>query len=436
MSRLIAMIEAKPRLTGALLLVASVAGAWLAVTKSIPWPGGDDDTRVRAEFRAAPGLRPGDEVRVRGVRVGEVDAIELQPPGRTARVTMSVRDIAVKDDARADLRWRTVLGGSFYVDLDLGSPSAPRAHDDSFIPRARTTTQVEFDDFLQPLDAPTGTRLRALFGGVREALADPSATHSALRAVRPAMRRLASGLPPLRGTRDGDLRRLVETAAKAAAALDQPADLRGLVADSATTVRTLAEHRGDLARLIDVAAPALDDTRRTLQRVDRTLPLLETLVADLRPGVARLDGTLRSTRPALDRLTRLLDRARPLLAALQPALSALGRVGQHGAPLLDALERSLRNVDERVLPDLADVDPETGRSNFEMIGPTFAAAGDAASEFDGSGHWLRFPPTPDTRSLLALPCQEMLTDPTSGELLRCEALSQVLRKLLSGTARR
>src|SRR4051794_23999448 len=75
---------------------------------------------VRAVFPSTQQLRGGDEVRIDGVKVGLVRSMTLARGGRTTTVTMDVDNSSgpLYGDARAILRWRTVLGGAFYVTLE------------------------------------------------------------------------------------------------------------------------------------------------------------------------------------------------------------------------------------------------------------------------------------------------------------------------------
>lgn len=80
-------------LAGLLLLLA--AGAAVTVHDRFLRP-----ITITAYFASATAIYPGDEVRVAGVRVGSIAAIE--PQGTRARVTMKVdRDVPIPADADA-----------------------------------------------------------------------------------------------------------------------------------------------------------------------------------------------------------------------------------------------------------------------------------------------------------------------------------------------
>jgi phospholipid/cholesterol/gamma-HCH transport system substrate-binding protein len=92
---------------GALLLTMLVAGTLV---------GSSGPTRsYAAVFRDASGLIPGDDVRIAGVRVGKVQAVDLD--GMNAKVTFSVaRDQQIYTDTTATIEFLNLLG-TRYVDL-------------------------------------------------------------------------------------------------------------------------------------------------------------------------------------------------------------------------------------------------------------------------------------------------------------------------------
>jgi hypothetical protein len=93
---------------------------------------------------------------------------------------------------------------------------------------------------------------------------------------------------------------------------------------------------------------------------------------------------------------------------------------------MHATTPTLERLQTDLLPFLRKPDPEIGIPTYEMIGPTAEVGASAAAEFDRNGTYLRFPVFADERSVGAAPCQPFLTDPSSQEKLRCEALSKLV----------
>ncbi len=75
---------------------------------------------LRASFRSAEGVRVGTDVRLAGVKVGTVTALDLNPATFFADATLSVRqDVQVPDDSSILISSEGLLGGNF-VEISPG----------------------------------------------------------------------------------------------------------------------------------------------------------------------------------------------------------------------------------------------------------------------------------------------------------------------------
>ena len=71
-----------------------------------------------AKFRSAGGLSPGTDVRIAGVKVGQVAALDLDPQTFQAAVTLAIRnDIELSDETIAKVDSEGILGGA-YVSIE------------------------------------------------------------------------------------------------------------------------------------------------------------------------------------------------------------------------------------------------------------------------------------------------------------------------------
>ena len=87
---------------------------------------------MTVKFPHAAGLNPGDTVTVAGLKVGEIQKIELLPDG--VRIVMQITDgVKIKTDATATIAWGGLLGNR-YVDISLGSPDSEAMPPNSEIP--------------------------------------------------------------------------------------------------------------------------------------------------------------------------------------------------------------------------------------------------------------------------------------------------------------
>jgi ABC-type transporter Mla subunit MlaD len=118
----------------------------------LPGCGGSDRTPkaygfdFSAEFRSLPaGVEPGAPVRVNGVGVGIVRAVERSPSGATVRIVLTegvsfmAQDSYVRADARIDARPRIFAEGKAFLDLHPGSRNAAPLHRGDRIPATQTS---------------------------------------------------------------------------------------------------------------------------------------------------------------------------------------------------------------------------------------------------------------------------------------------------------
>ncbi len=392
---------------------------------------GADTRDVTARFSKAGQLRKGMVVFVDGIRSGQIKQIDFQPEGRSADVTMEVEHDAgpLYASARASLRWKTVLGGAFFVDLDRGRPSTGVLRGP--IPATQTTTQVELDDLLTINQGASRQGLRRLPRALSDALKDKSLV-GAVDRLDEAAPSLRDGLDGLRGQGDRDLQDLVTQAAATIRKLDTPTDkARALIQGAAVTLKTTGARTADIRAALTVAPGAFAQVRSTLPQLENTLALARPVLANLDDAAPSVAPTLFALRPTLRGADRLLARAEPLLAYLRPAVRSLGRTSVTARDFLLGVRPGLDDLDKKVLPILNEKDSVTGRTTAQMIGPTFAALGPGMSgQEDQNGHFVRFPATAGS-SPFYLPCQTYINNPDKAALIQCQAVSKTITQLLN-----
>jgi phospholipid/cholesterol/gamma-HCH transport system substrate-binding protein len=393
----------------------------------------DGSRLVKATFITTQQLHTGDLVRMDGMDVGKVDGIALDRGGRSSTVTLRLKDDAGRlyADARAQLRFRLLLGSSFYVRLQRGSAeSGPLGS--SPIPTSRTSTQVEFDDISSVIAGNSRKGLRTMLAETSRALSGRTPLRSASKALADASPSLATATGALRGRdRDRDLEALVRNASNAVQALDAPdRGLQSLVSHTGQVVGVTARRGEDLAALLADAPSTMAQIRQTFADVRQTLDRVDPLVSRLNPEAPAVAPTLASLRTTAGRGADLLGRARPLVKALRPAVGALGHTARGGVPLLQALDPTLRRLEQTVLPKLNERDRATQLTTAEAIGPFFAAFGQAGGQMDQIGHFIRFPASAGNASVY-LPCQTYFNNPDKAKAIECKSLQESFDALLS-----
>ncbi len=106
---------------GAVLAVA--LGFLVYLGQGTILPSGTGSYPVHASFRSAEGVRVGTDVRLAGVKVGQVTALSLNPQTFFADATLSVaQGIELPDDTTVLISQEGLLGGNFVELLPGGSP--------------------------------------------------------------------------------------------------------------------------------------------------------------------------------------------------------------------------------------------------------------------------------------------------------------------------
>jgi phospholipid/cholesterol/gamma-HCH transport system substrate-binding protein len=78
-----------------------------------------------AGFDTVKALKPGDEVRMAGVKIGDVVRTQLAGSGRRAEAILRIQsNVQIKSDAAASIESSSLLVGN-HVEVELGSPGAP-----------------------------------------------------------------------------------------------------------------------------------------------------------------------------------------------------------------------------------------------------------------------------------------------------------------------
>ncbi|WP_205697061.1 MlaD family protein [Conexibacter sp. SYSU D00693] len=294
--------------------------------------------RVQVALAETGTLGPEADVRIAGVTVGRVVAME--PTGGRTVATLELDDQAspLPRDARATLRQKTVLGEA-YLELSQGSRRSGTVPEGGRLPAASVRTSVEFDEVLRAFDPRTRAALRRWLDEQERGTARRGADLNAALGDLPGTER---ALTDLLDALDG-----------------QGRDLGALVRDTGTVFTALGERRGQLARLLRAgdrvfAATAsrtdqLAATFRALPALERetraALPALAAFARRQEPVVARLRPAARQTSSALAALQAVAPDLRGALTALRP----LSAAAQDGLPAVRRLLADLR-------PALGDTD--------------------------------------------------------------------------------
>ncbi|CAB4909546.1 unannotated protein [freshwater metagenome] len=346
-----------PVLAGVLALLLLAAVVAVGVTKGkVP---GTHGTRVNAVVADVQAIAKGSPVRIAGIAVGKVTAVDARGDGTTSTVRMELRDDVptIRRDATLKIRPRIFLEGNFFVDLQPGSPNAAALGEDGTLPITRTSSAVQADQLLSALPGAVRRDLQRTIVGFGDALTEPpSAADSLNRTLTDApaaLRTTRTTLDALRGERPDDLSALVASAGALSSSLaPRAARLRGAVRALDATTGALTADRDALRGTLRELAPTLDRADTTFARLDAGLPGVRRLSRQLLPGVRATGPTVDAALPWVAAARRLTarDALRGLVDELSPTVPVLSRLTSEGRRLFPQLDDAVQCLNRVVIP--------------------------------------------------------------------------------------
>jgi phospholipid/cholesterol/gamma-HCH transport system substrate-binding protein len=317
---------------------------WLAFGGPVPLkPKG---YRVSASFAEASQLSTEADVRISGVPVGKVKAIE--PDAKTGRslVTMELdaKYSPLPSDAKAMLRQKTLLGET-YVELTPGTEQARKVPEGGRLAPGNVAKTVELDEILRTFDPQT----RAAFQDWMQTQAEAISGHG--RDVNDALGNLgpfaedASELVDILNRQQPAVQRLIsDTGVVFEALTERDGQLRDLIENSNRVFQTTARRDRELQETF-VALPTFErESRETINRLTQFARETDPLVTQLRPAARELSPTLEELSALAPDLKALFRDLGPLFDASEKGLPAAERVLEDLRPLLGQLDPALRQL--------------------------------------------------------------------------------------------
>ncbi|WP_300678901.1 MlaD family protein [Nocardioides sp.] len=275
--------------------------------------GGGDQREYKAVFTSASQLAQGDDVRVAGVSVGEVEDVRIHGNDQ-AIVTFKV-DAAVPmtKASGAQIRYLNLVGDR-YLALTQGTAGAARLGSDDVIPVSQTQPAIN---------------LTELFNGFQPLF----------QALSPDdVNTLSSNLIKVLQGEGGTVESLLtQTASLTSSLADRDQLISSVIGNLTTTLQTVDSHRTQLASLIDQMSNWMGDLAG-----DRTA--IGDSVAQIGAMTKSLAGLLTDARPwtktdivQLRRVMEILNKPEnqavmdETMARLPQTLQAQARIGTHGS---------------------------------------------------------------------------------------------------------
>jgi phospholipid/cholesterol/gamma-HCH transport system substrate-binding protein len=278
-----------------------------------------------ATFRDVQGLDDGADVRLAGIKAGQVDSMRIE--AGTVLVKMLVNDdLEVKKDSIARLDFRA-LSGERFISLSLGSPTAPRAEPGDVLEGETPASFADAVDQLSTVAQNVSELTDSLRTNSERLLANLADLVEENRtALGDTTQHLASITGKLdRGT--GTLGLLLNDPTLYDRVTSTMGDVRQSVQDLGTVASSLAEGRGTLGKLMTEDGGLYEQMRDTVDNLNATARNAQEITDELRAG----EGTLGKTLTDDSLYTEAQDTLRTVNRATQSvedqsAISLLGTI--------------------------------------------------------------------------------------------------------------
>ena len=296
---------------------------------------GDDhegDYQVRAIFSNAFTVIPGEDVKISGVKVGKIAALDVTPDHKAA-VVLDITEPGFKDfrkDATCTIRPQSLIGERF-VEC---TPTQPRAGGDAgaaalhqieagagkgeyLLPDSQTIKPVDLDLVGNIMRLPYRQRLSIIINELGTGLAANGAQlRAAVKEANPALEETDKVLKIL---------------------ADQNQTLAQLAKNSDEVLRPLARDKAHVANFIDKADQTAVASAQRRSDIEASLQKLPAFLTQLKPTMQRLGGLADQMTPVLTdlnaaapQINQVIKQLGPFSAAATPALTSLGEAADVG----------------------------------------------------------------------------------------------------------
>ena len=302
---------------GALAFLGTGAGDDAAATPSY-W----------VEFDDAFGLIKGGDLKIAGVRAGEIGELKLNEKSHRALVEIKVTQTgfgSIRTDVTCQARPQSLIG-EYFVDCQPGTDET-ELETGSVIPVERTSSVVAPDLVNNVLRRPFRERFSIIINELGAAVAgNEENLNEAIKRASPGLRETSKVLKVL-----GDQNRV----------------LADLVRDADRVIGDLADNKQNVARWVEMA--------------NRTSSASAERSGDIAAGFNRLPGFLEELQPTMVQLGRVADEQTPALRVLESAAPNLKEFFDRLGPFSEASRPAIQALGEA---------SEQGRETVRTAGGT------------------------------------------------------------------
>lgn len=256
----------------------------------LPLIGGG--TEYTALFTDSANLKAGDDVRIGGVKVGDVQGVAIDTDKRLVKVTFTVKNGWVGNESEVDIKLKTLLGAK-YLSIDSTGTKAQDPHKTMTKTRSPYDVYPAFTALTKTVENINTTDLTAAFKTLAD---DFQGTPESVRPVVTGLARLSTTI----ASRDAELRTLLQRANQVTGVLaDRDQELQRLLTDGNLLLNELNARRDAIHSLLlntSILSVQLRglvaDNQKTigplLDNLDKVLKLLQKNQDSLDRGLALL----------------------------------------------------------------------------------------------------------------------------------------------------
>ena len=242
---------------------------------------------VDVELPRTGGLYETANVTYRGSKVGRVQAVRLSDSGVIAELSLK-SGIDIPSDLKAEVHSQSAIGEQ-YVELLPRNATSPPLRDGDVIAMSNTSVPTDINGVLDSVR----TGLQAIPRGNLKTVIDES--YTAVGGLGAELSAIVDGTATLaldaRKNLDPLLALIDDVGPVIASQTQTTQAITGWASQVATVTRQLADQDAAVSGILENGAPALDDIRQLVERLQPTLPiLLANLVSVAEVGLVYRDG--------------------------------------------------------------------------------------------------------------------------------------------------
>ena len=353
-------METRPPTLGRIAIAAGFALScfglllFLWVAFGGPVPLKPKSYRVDMQFDEATQLAVESDVRISGVSVGKVKAIELDDVG-LAEATIEIKPqfAPIPVDTKAILRQKTLLGET-YVELSPGDGEGEMIPEGGALAPAQVSDAVQLDEIFRAFDEPTRAAFQTWMVDAAGSLRGRGVDLNAALGNLSGFAERADDLLRVLDSQDVALGQLIDDGGQTFDAIsERPGELRSLIENSEEVFSTTAARDQELREIFQALPTFLDESSLTLNRLEQFAVDTDPLVTQLRPSARELSGTFLQLKKLSPELEEFFTGLRPVIRRSQAGFGALRTI------LDDELPPTLGRVDayfDQLIPIIDTVD--------------------------------------------------------------------------------